>query len=189
MITDAVTSLPADAEAQRVRHLAEATERRRRAIALCQTGKTPELQEAEQAQLMEQLRQAVEYGKQLADEYESRIGGVNRAIQERLALQLQIRNAHSELKAWQKPLPPTSFPSAHQLKKQDEQVAIWTRILEDLHVRLEDARRREGDALECARLKNALENQRYVVRNLESLITEGTRWRGELSKPEGFALS
>ena len=44
MITDAVTFLPADAEAQRVRYLAEATERRRRAIALCQTGKTPELQ-------------------------------------------------------------------------------------------------------------------------------------------------
>ena len=58
---------------------------------------------------MEQLRQAVKYGKQLADEYESRIGGVNRAIQERLALQLQIRNAHSELKAWQKSLPRLRF--------------------------------------------------------------------------------
>ncbi len=62
-------------------------------------------------------------------------------------------------------------------------------MIEDLHVRLEDARRREGNVLECAQLKNALENQRFVIRNLESLITEGSRYPGELSKPEGFALS
>ncbi|MGA7591752.1 MAG: hypothetical protein WBW02_14660, partial [Candidatus Sulfotelmatobacter sp.] len=64
MITEstAVTLLPADAEAQRVRYLAEVSQRRRVAISLLQTGRTPEQSESEHAANVEALRAAMKLG-------------------------------------------------------------------------------------------------------------------------------
>jgi hypothetical protein len=180
MTTETLPRLAPDAEAARVAYLTKVNADRRALIEQMQTGRTPAANAEERARLKAQLRAAVEVGARLQAEYDAQVGETNRAINETGYLKVAIRNAESQLKAWRAPLDPLTFPSAAQLSKQAEQIAVWERTCADLTTRLAAAVRRSEGVLELVKLRDAIQRQQWVIANIRTLA-EG----GRVGYPEG----
>ena len=156
------------------------SQRRRVAISLLQTGRTPEQSESQHAANVEALRAAMKLGAELQDRYDAIAPGAKQGKRDRFAFTLQIQSARANLNSAALPLDPLTFPSQAALKKQADAVAAWTRLIEELSGRLEDARRREANVIDCVKLQAAIVQQRFVIANLETLC-EG----GRVGYPEG----
>jgi hypothetical protein len=132
-----------------------------------------ETQEQERAANVEKLKAAIKFGAELQDEYDRSAPGVKQGQRDRIALLLQVHSVRLDLEARAKPLDELTFPSAFQINKQRDEVAMLTAKLTGLLDLLADAERRCEPLLECVRLQNAIVNQRFAVRNLRTLVAGG----------------
>jgi hypothetical protein len=181
-------SLTEDQEQQRVTHLAGVQQRRHAALFLQRSGKTQEQAAAEQAANEQRLKEAIEYGKELRDEYDCLVPGVIQAKRERTGYLLQYRAAVANLREKSRPLDPLMFPSDAQVKKHDAELRAARELVAAIEEKFHDADRRAGGLLDCIKLARAIETQQYVVRNLKTAAEGGQPGtiQGGISTAEDF---
>ncbi len=177
-----------DQEQERRTHLAEVQQRRHAALFLQRSGKTQEQAAAEQAENERRLKEAIEYGKELRDEYDRLAPGVEQAKRDRLGYLLQQRNAVANLREKLRPLDPLTFPSDAQIKKHDAELRAAREVLAAIEEKFHDADRRAGGLLDCIKLARAIQTQQYKVRNLRTLCEGGMPGtiEGGISTAEDF---
>jgi hypothetical protein len=180
--------LTEDQEQQRVTHLAGVQQRRHAALFLQRSGKSQEAAAAEQAANEQRLKEAIEYGKELRDEYDCLVPGVIQAKRERTGYLLQYRAAVANLREKERPLDSLTFPSDAQVKKHDGELRAARELVAAIEEKFHDADRRVAPLLDCIKLGQAIQRQQFAVRNLRTLCEGGMPGtiQGGISTAEDF---
>src|ERR1700686_4984953 len=138
--------------------------------------KEAEVEEARHkaTQAKEQIARLGAEGAKLQTELLALASQINAAQKERLALNGHLINARNQIRAYETPLDPLTFPSDADEHNRVEQLALWKQRQRELLAKHEDCVRRESVRPQAVALQKRLEQLQFEIQNLTT-IAEGRK--------------